>query len=82
MLHALGILIRTKHGDLSVSATEGLHALESLNAVIEARGHAVDGEVRGDDEARSGPGPAAGVREGRLDVAVDFADFEAYVGPI
>lgn len=50
-------------------------------AVVEAWGEAVDGEEGGGDELGGSPDPGVDAVVG-LDVAVDFADFEADVGPV
>ena len=44
-------LVRAEDGDGAVVLAEGFHALVALHAVVEAGGHAVDGEVGGGDEA-------------------------------
>lgn len=60
---------------------EGFEALVALLAVVEAWGEAVDREVGRDDEFGGSPDAGVDAVVG-LDVAVDFADAEADVGPV
>lgn len=82
VLHALGVQGRAKHVDGAViGGAEGLEALVALLAIVEARGEAVDREEGGDDELGGAPDAGVDAVVG-LDVAVDFADAEADVGPV
>ena len=82
MLHPLRILTRPEDVDaLVVRGAEGLETLVALLAVVETGSHAVKAEEGVLDEF--GGGPLAGwFGVGGLDVAVDFADFEADVVPV
>lgn len=82
VLHALGVQARAEHVDGAViGGAEGLEALVALLAVVEARGEAVNGEEGGDDKLGGAPDAGVDAVVG-LDVAVDFADAEADVGPV
>src|ERR1700761_9722491 len=83
-LHPQGILIRSEDGDVTVRLAECFHPLVALHAVVETRRHAVDGHVRRGHEAWFAPCwlVGGGVAEGGLNVAVDFGNFEADIGPV
>ena len=51
-LHAESVLVGAEDGDGTVWLAEGFHAFVALDSVVEAGGHAVDGEMGGGDEAR------------------------------
>lgn len=81
-LHAGCVLGGAEDGDGLVAwVTEGFETFVALLAVVEAGGHAVEGEVGRAHKAGGGPF-AGGLGVGRLDVSVYFADLEADVGPV
>ena len=68
MLHSLCIFVGPENIDLSVWATESLHALITLLTIIETRGHAVNSQKRVLDKYWGGPfSSLLGVR--RFDMA-------------
>ena len=48
--HALGVLAGPKDGEAVFGGAEGFDAFVRLLAIVQARGHAVNGEVWGADE--------------------------------
>lgn len=50
MDHALGVLAGPKDGEAVFGGAEGFDAFVCLLAIVQARGHAVNGEVWGADE--------------------------------
>lgn len=84
MLHAQGVLVRAKDGDVSIRLTEGFHSFVALDSIVETRGHAMDGEMWGAEEFGFAPGwvVARGISESGLDVSIDFSDLEADIGPV
>lgn len=82
VLHSARVHGRAEEVDAAViGGAEGLEALVALLAVVEAWGEAVDREVGGDDEFGGSPDAGVDAVVG-LDVAVDFTDAEADVGPV
>lgn len=71
MDHALGVLAGPKDGEAVFGSAEGFDAFVCLLAIVQAGGHAVDGEVWGAHEGWGAPlgGFDAVVT---FDVAVDF----------
>lgn len=71
MLHAECIAVGSEHGDLGVVAvSEGLQSFIHLLAVVETRGHSMDGKEGRADEFGGGPFGALAVGEVRFDMAI------------
>ena len=71
MLHAQCIAVGSEDSDLGVVAvSEGLQPFVDLLAVVETRGHSVNGEEGRADEFGDGPFGALAVGEVRFDMAI------------
>lgn len=70
-LHAGGIAVGTKDGDLVIGSAEGLQPLVGLLTVIQSRGHAVDADVGVRNKLEGRPFARLD-RVVRLDVTVHF----------